>query len=96
MNNQEALDFAKERLSRISYLLEKADTPCESFYEKQEEMLIQAVLAMEEQAERKRGCKMCNSDVPMLFDTFTGMDGNPVNFCPNCGRDLRKLGKNND
>lgn len=49
-----------------------------------------ALNALQAQAEREKGCEMCKSDVPMIFDTFTGMDGKPVNFCPNCGRDLRK------
>ena len=72
MNSQEALDFAKERLSRISYLLEKSDTPCKSFYEKQEEMLMQAVLAMKEQAEKEKEPK------PLTLEELKQRDGKPV------------------
>lgn len=104
MNNQEALDFAKERLSRISYLLEKSDTPCKSFYEKQEEMLIQAVLAMEEQADREKGCDFCKVYGEFVKEIYvdtemTAYSKNeigckclcgPLKFCPMCGRDLRK------
>lgn len=53
MTTHEALDFAKERLSTISYHLECTDRlPCRSFYEKQEEMLIQAVIALQEKVRR--------------------------------------------
>lgn len=47
-----------------------------------------AIQALREKQEREKGCEMCNSDIPMIFDTFTGMDGNPAKFCPNCGRKL--------
>jgi hypothetical protein len=48
------------------------------------------IIALREKDKRKKGCEMCKFDIPMIFDSFTGMDGKPVNFCPNCGRDLRK------
>lgn len=50
MNNQEALSFAKERLEKTSYNLETSNgLPCRTFYEKQEEMLMQAIPALEKQ-----------------------------------------------
>lgn len=64
MNTQEALKFAKERLSRIGYLLETASgLPCRSFHEKQEEMLSCSVSALEDQAEREKGCLYCNHEM---------------------------------
>lgn len=51
MDDNEALQFAEERLSRIGYQLEMQNhLPCRSFYEKQWEMLIVAVRAMRENA----------------------------------------------
>lgn len=53
MTTREALEYARERLDSISYHLECTNRlPCRSFYEKQEAMLVQAILALEEKAKR--------------------------------------------
>jgi hypothetical protein len=60
MNNTEALQFAQERLNKISYQLEMTSKlPCRSFYEKQQDMLIQAISALREKQEREKGCSGC-------------------------------------
>lgn len=96
MNNQEALAFAEERLDKISYQLETSNNlPCRSFYEKQQDMLIKAVLAMQEKQDREKGCLSCKGD-EWYFNRWCWIDekGDPchqeIKFCPICGRDLRK------
>jgi len=53
MTTREALEYARERLDSISYHLECTNRlPCRSFYEKQCEMLVQAVVALQEKVRR--------------------------------------------
>ena len=54
MTRAEALNFAEEMRDKLSYRLECADNvPARSYYEKQWEMLIQAIVALREQEQRE-------------------------------------------
>ena len=84
MNTQQALDFAQERLDKISYHLEMTNKlPCRSFYEKQQDMLIQAVAALREKLKHEKGCEYCD---PKNVDYYYA--GNVPNYCKHCGRKL--------
>lgn len=74
-------DFSKQILVKADGAYEKND-----FIEAKK----MAISVLQEQAEREKGCEMCNSGILMVYDSFLGTDGENVNFCPNCGRDLRK------
>ena len=63
MTNTEALKFAEEMKSKISYRLECAATvPARSYCEKQDEMLTCAISAMRDREKRK-------NPVPLTEDT---------------------------
>ncbi|HEX3018585.1 MAG TPA: hypothetical protein VHP31_12145 [Caproicibacter sp.] len=56
-----------------------------------------AITTLKEQAEREKGCKYCNglahggnADGETLRELETRARITHGNFCPNCGRDLRK------
>lgn len=84
MNEQEILDFAKERRKKISYNLEMTNgLPCRTFYEKQEEMLIKAIPALEKQIPIKPEAK--KTDDPIKIGNGIFGKGTTVYFCPTCG-----------
>lgn len=69
MNTAEALKFAEEMKSKISYRLECAATvPARSYYEKQDEMLTCAIAAMRDRQERE-------NPKPLTLDELRGMVG---------------------
>lgn len=89
MNEIEALKYAEERLSTISYQLEcQSILPCRSFYEKQQGMLVQAVIALRSEQEREKGCEYCDNDYYMEDTDLHGLDKIKNRFCPFCGRKL--------
>ena len=72
MTNAEALKFAEEMHSKLSYRLECAqNVPARSYYEKQDEMLIRAIVALREQEKR-------TSDQPLTIEELRQMNGQPV------------------
>ena len=72
MTNAEALKFAEEMQSKLSYRLECAqNVPARSYYEKQDEMLTRAIAAMRELEERA-------NPKPMTEDDLRQMMGEPV------------------
>lgn len=72
MTNSEALKFAEEMKSKISYRLECAATvPARSYYEKQDEMLTRAIAALREQEKRV-------NPQPLTEDDLRWMMGEPV------------------
>lgn len=44
-----------------------------------------ALFALREMAERNKGCPLCHMDNRMYH-----FAGNPPNFCPHCGADMRE------
>jgi hypothetical protein len=95
---QEALKYAEIRLERISYNLEMTNKlPCRSFYEKQQEMLIQAVSALRENQEREKGCGWCKglthgclADGETLGALQRRAQIAAGYYCPYCGRKLEE------
>ena len=96
MNISEALQFAQKRLDKVSYHLEMTERlPCRSFYEKQQEMLIQTVVALHEKVEREKGCKWCKglihgglADGETIKELEIRSEICAGYFCPRCGRKL--------
>jgi hypothetical protein len=79
MSDLEAIEFAKEHLNKISYQLECQNIlPCRTFYEKQQAMLIQSVVALEKQISKK----VYKKSVSISSYEYFG------NFCPNCNEEL--------
>lgn len=76
MTIAEALKFAEEMQSKLSYRLECAqNVPARSYYEKQDEMLIRAIAALREQEKRE-------NPQPITIDELRQMDGQPVWVVP--------------
>ena len=72
MTNAEALKFAEEMKSKLSYRLECAqNVPARSYYEKQDEMLIRAIAALREQEKRE-------NINPLTMEELLNMLGEPV------------------
>ena len=72
MTNAEALKFAEEMQSKLSYRLECAQNiPARSYYEKQDEMLTRAIAALREKEERA-------NPVPLTEGQLLQMIGEPV------------------
>ncbi len=72
MTNEEALKFAEEMKSKISYRLECAATvPARSYCEKQDEMLTCAIAAMRDREKRE-------NPVPLTEEDLRQMMGEPV------------------
>lgn len=72
MTNAEALKFAEEMHSKLSYRLECAqNVPARSYYEKQDEMLIRAIAALREREKRE------NTN-PLTLYELRQMNGQPV------------------
>lgn len=73
----EALSFAKEQVSKLSYRLECAlNIPCRSYYEKLELFYYTAISALTEMQNREQGCEHCNGYKDIVTDRY----GNTVNL----------------
>ena len=48
-----------------------------------------ALAALQEQAERKKGCKVCSKGVDIIYSPADDLYPYGAEFCPHCGRRLK-------
>ena len=55
----------------------------------QYEAIEAAISALQEQAEREEGCKVCNKGVDIIYSPADDLYPYGAEFCPHCGRRLK-------
>lgn len=48
-----------------------------------------AIAALQEQAEREKGCQVCNKGVKIMYSPEDDLYPYAAEFCPHCGRRLK-------